>query len=176
LCFSFARAVSGHISVQYDHAVHHPPTGRCLPSVADYEYCPFEDASPSGDGCDFFARVGNFSRVNTDELSVAEAYVTKDQFKDAFGMQQLPAPQFGSGAPGSDSASGGIHNAEPPIITVINGDNPATPGAPEHSANKTEPEPVVDEPATALVDELAPAELQACNDNSPRFEPAADTE
>jgi hypothetical protein len=75
---------------------------------------------------DFYASIVHSDRVETKELCVGSTCVTEDQFKAMVARSAAAgAPSAGSGAPDSDSALGGLHDAEPRMIT-INGDNPAT--------------------------------------------------
>jgi hypothetical protein len=117
---------------------------------------------------DFFARVGNFGRVNTDELCVGATCVTEDQFKSLLnGGAAAGATTEGgaSGAPGGSSALG--DQLADDTILPDNDDDPATVATSTLdavSANDTEP--VIETAAnTLLVEEVPELEPEASNDN-----------
>jgi hypothetical protein len=125
---------------------------------------------------DFFAQVGNFGRVNTDELCVDDICVTRDEF-----LQMKEGQSAAAGAPmlrdtveapaGSPSSmENDSGDGLEPTSTELQSEDDTLPQSDNVVDNSTFGEETASESVTA-------PELQASNDNSPVEQlPATGTE
>ena len=139
---------------------------------------------------DFFASVGNFGRVNTDELCVGSTCVTEEQFNSVFNTQSAaagaPGPVSSAEAPGGQSASpqadADTGSTYPSTDSSATGTDPDgvvdEPPVPDDPAPEEAPDDVAGQDQTAQPPEPEPEQaVEAANDNAPVIElPATGTE
>ncbi len=134
---------------------------------------------------DFFARVGNFGRVNTDELCVDDICVTREQFAAVFGAplstNNVPSPaaaandNVGTNAPQESSSSMPADQAtsSPGTASLPPADDTNSPSdlSPTPTPAMTDDAELTAAPAApannASTDELQTASTDPANDNAP---------